>query len=71
MGTVRSIIFHGAWALWTALFGLAIPVLWLSGSPPKLVRTFSRVWARGILTMLSGIVGLKYVIWHGGYAPWS
>ena len=69
MGTVRSIIFHGAWALWTALFGLAIPILWLSGSPPKVVRMLTRVWARGILTMLSVIVGLRYEIRQGRYAP--
>ena len=69
MGTVRSIIFYIAWALWTALFGLAIPFLWLSGSPPKIVRMLSRFWARGILIMLSGIVGLKYVLWNGESAP--
>ncbi|MEH6791390.1 lysophospholipid acyltransferase family protein [Parasphingorhabdus sp.] len=69
MGTVRSIIFYIAWALWTALFGLAIPFLWLSGSPPKIIRMLSRFWARGILIMLSGIVGLKYVLWNGKSGP--
>ncbi len=69
MRTLRSIVFTGVWALWTALFGLAIPFLMLSGSPPKTVRLLSRVWARGILVMLSGIVGLKYVILNRAFAP--
>jgi 1-acyl-sn-glycerol-3-phosphate acyltransferase len=71
MRATRSIIFNGAWALWTALFGLAIPILWISGSPPKIVRMLTRIWARGILAMLSGIVGLKYVIWNPEYTPSS
>jgi 1-acyl-sn-glycerol-3-phosphate acyltransferase len=69
MRTLRSIVFTGAWALWTAFFGLAIPFLLLSGSPPKFVRMLSRVWARGILLLLSGIIGLKYRIRNREYAP--
>ena len=69
MGTLRSIIFYTAWALWTALFGLAIPFLWVSRSPPKIVRLLSRCWARGILSLLSVIVGLKYVFRDGECIP--
>ncbi len=69
MDIVRSIIFYVAWALWTGLFGLAIPLLWLIGSPAKVVRLFSRVWARGILSMLSVIVGLKYTVSPSGFVP--
>ena len=61
MTTFRSLVFYCLWGLWTALFGCAIPLLWSLGSPPKLVRTLSRIWARGILALLSSVVGLKYV----------
>src|ERR1035437_1541832 len=61
VSTLRSVVFCGLWGLWTALFGLAIPLLWGIRSPPRLVRTLSRVWARGILVLLSSIVGLRYV----------
>lgn len=61
MSTLRSVVFCGLWGLWTALFGLAIPLLWGIRSPPRLVRTLSRVWARGILVLLSSIVGLRYL----------
>lgn len=57
---LRSRLFDFAWALWTVLFGLTIPVLWLMGSPPRAVRTVSRIWARGVLAGLSLIVGLNF-----------
>jgi 1-acyl-sn-glycerol-3-phosphate acyltransferase len=58
---LRSLLFDVLWGAWTALFGLTIPLLWLLGSPPKMVRQFSRVWARGILALLTAITGVKYV----------
>jgi 1-acyl-sn-glycerol-3-phosphate acyltransferase len=61
MKTLRSLVFYSLWGLWTALFGCAIPLLWSVRSPPTLVRTLSRIWARGILALLSGVVGLKYL----------
>lgn len=54
--------FDGLWAVWTALFGLAIPVLWTMGSPPRAVRSLSRLWVRGVLLLLSGVVGLRYAL---------
>ena len=54
--------FNGLWVLWTALFGVAIPVLLSFGSPPGAVRRLSRLWVRGILLLLSGVVGLKYAL---------
>ncbi|MCI3130883.1 lysophospholipid acyltransferase family protein [Phenylobacterium aquaticum] len=50
------------WAGWTGLFGLTIPLLWLSGSPPNAIRRFSRVWARGVLALLAIVVGLRFVV---------
>ena len=37
-----------------------MPVLWIAGTPPRAVRILTRLWARGILALLSGIVGLRY-----------
>lgn len=58
---LRWLVFTGFWGLWTAIFGLLIPVLWSVRSPPATVRTLSRAWARGVLSLLSGIVGLAYI----------
>ena len=60
MSTLRSLAFGGLWGLWTALFGLAIPLVSIAGSPPAAVRTLSRVWARGVLALLAGVVGLRH-----------
>lgn len=57
---LRTLLFGGLWGLWTALFGLAIPLLSIAGSPPATVRMLSRVWARGVLFLLVGIVGLRH-----------
>ena len=62
MRALRSMAFDGLWVLWTALFGLAIPVLLSLGSPPGAVRRLTRLWVRGILLLLSGVVGLKYAL---------
>lgn len=56
----RSIAFNVLWGAWTALFGPLIPLLWIVGTPPKAVRALTRLWARGILALLSAVVGLKY-----------
>jgi 1-acyl-sn-glycerol-3-phosphate acyltransferase len=72
MSRLRSLVFGGLWGLWTALFGLAIPLVWIAGSPPATVRMLSRVWARGVLSMLVGIVGLRHRERgraHGVHAP--
>lgn len=53
------------WAGWTGLFGLTIPLLWVSGSPPMAIRRLSRVWARGVLALLAVVVGLRFVV-RGG-----
>lgn len=62
MRALRSLAFNGLWSAWTALFGLAVPLLWLAGSPPKTIRTLSRVWARGVLALLAAVVGVRYVV---------
>lgn len=60
MRALRSLAFDSLWAAWTALFGLAIPLLWLVGSPPRTVRGLSRVWARGVLAILGVIAGVRH-----------
>jgi 1-acyl-sn-glycerol-3-phosphate acyltransferase len=60
MQHVRSRLFDVFLALWTALFAPALAALWLCGSPGRGVRLASRLWARGILAGLKGIVGLTY-----------
>jgi|TARA_R110002167_G_scaffold16828_1_gene65218 1-acyl-sn-glycerol-3-phosphate acyltransferase len=60
VSTLRSLIFGALWGLWTVLFGLAIPFLWIARAKPSTVRMLSRVWARGVLSMLVGIVGLRH-----------
>lgn len=66
---LRSRSFDFAWALWTALFAPVIPLLWLTGSPPHLVRKFTRIWARGVLVELAWIVGLDFVEQGRGNVP--
>lgn len=66
---LRSRIFDFAWALWTALFAPVIPLLWLAGSPPRLVRKLTRIWARGVLVELAWIVGLNCVEQGRGHIP--
>lgn len=60
--TLRSWIFDASWAIWTGLFGLTIPIFWTLRSPPRLVRKASRVWARGVLTLLGAVAGVGYVV---------
>ena len=60
MTSLRSLVFNGLWGVWTALFGLAIPLLWMAGTPPRTVRALTRVWARGVLALLSAVVGIDY-----------
>jgi 1-acyl-sn-glycerol-3-phosphate acyltransferase len=56
----RSLVFTGLWALWTAAFSPVLLAILLAGSPEPLVRSVSRVWARGVLFGLRWIVGLTY-----------
>jgi 1-acyl-sn-glycerol-3-phosphate acyltransferase len=48
--------------MWTGMLGLAIPFLWIAGTPPRAVRVVTRLWSRGILALLSIFVGLKYQV---------
>lgn len=57
---LRSRIFDVVWALWTMLFGPAIPLLLVMGAPARVVRIFTRMWARGMLAQLAWIVGLTF-----------
>ncbi len=69
MRRLRSATFDGLWACWTALFGLAIPILAVLDSPPRTVRLLSRVWVRGVLALLAGVVGLRYGLRGGSGFP--
>ncbi|WP_341222825.1 lysophospholipid acyltransferase family protein [Loktanella salsilacus] len=57
---LKSFLFDGFLAGWTALFALGVLVFWLSGSPQKPIRAATRLWVRGILFGLKHIVGLDY-----------
>src|ERR687898_432031 len=46
---MRSKLFDLLFALWTGLFGLAVPLLWLAASPKSLIRAATRLWVRGAL----------------------
>ncbi|RDI59142.1 lysophospholipid acyltransferase family protein [Microvirga subterranea] len=57
----RSKLFDLLLAFWTALFGLAVPILWLFGSPEVPIRLATRIWVRGVLFGLKHVVGLNYM----------
>ncbi|WP_084327241.1 lysophospholipid acyltransferase family protein [Salinarimonas rosea] len=57
----RSRAFDLYLALWTGLFGLAIPIFALLGSPRPAIRAATRVWVRGAFLGLRAIVGLGHV----------
>ena len=58
---MRSKLFDLLFALWTGLFGLAVPLLWLAGSPKSLIRAATRLWVRGALFGLKHVVALRYM----------
>ncbi len=58
---VKSLLFDGFLAGWTALFSLGVPAFWLVGSPRKPIRAATRLWVRGVLFGLKHVVGLRYV----------
>lgn len=58
---MRSKLFDVLLAFWTALFGLAVPVLWLCGSPKPVIRAATRLWVHGALLGLKHVVGLRHV----------
>jgi 1-acyl-sn-glycerol-3-phosphate acyltransferase len=58
---LRSKLFDLLLALWTSLFGIAIPILWLFGSPKAAIRVATRLWVRGALLGLRYIVDLRHV----------
>lgn len=69
MPYIRSKIFDILLACWTALFVPPLIVLWMCGTPARAVRRATRVWARGILFCLRGVVGLKHVERGQGNIP--
>jgi len=58
---MRAKLFDLFLALWTALFGLAVPLLWLAGSPKSLIRAATRLWVHGALFGLKHVVGLQHM----------
>lgn len=62
MRALRSLAFNILWSGWTALFGLTIPLLWGARSPPRTVRKFSRLWARGVLVLLAVTTGIRHAV---------
>lgn len=66
---MKSHLFDGFLAGWTACFALGVPVFWLFGSPPMAIRYATRLWVHGILFGLKHIVGLNYVEKGRGLIP--
>mgnify|MGYP000262340161 CR=1 FL=1 len=58
---IRSRLFDLLLAVWTALFGLAVPALTLLRVHDRTIRAATRYWARGVLFGLKHVVGLDYV----------
>jgi 1-acyl-sn-glycerol-3-phosphate acyltransferase len=56
----RSLLFHGAFYLWTAALGiLGLPLLL---APPLWVMRFGTFWSRGALWLLERCCGLSYEV---------
>ena len=62
MQKIRSNLFAGFWTLWTAVFGVILIGVIILGSPPKLVRVCTRIWARGVIWLLKWVVGITHHI---------
>jgi 1-acyl-sn-glycerol-3-phosphate acyltransferase len=58
---IRSRLFDLLLAVWTGLFGLAIPILTLLRAGDHTIRMATRGWARGALFGLKHVVGLDHV----------
>lgn len=57
---LRSLAFDGLFALWTSLFALGIPFLWIAGRPAGPIRALTRLWVRGGIFLLRVAVGLTF-----------
>jgi 1-acyl-sn-glycerol-3-phosphate acyltransferase len=62
MQTIRSNMFAVLWTLWTAVFGLVLIGVIALGSQPKMVRSCTRLWARGVIFLLKWVVGITHQI---------
>ena len=62
MQTIRSNMFAVLWTLLTAVFGLVLIGVIALGSQPKMVRSCTRLWARGVIFLLKWIVGITHQI---------
>lgn len=58
---IRSRLFDFLLAVWSGLFGLAIPILTLLRARDYTIRKTTRCWARGVLFGLKHVVGLDHV----------
>jgi len=61
MQFIRSKLYDIAFVAWTLLLGLTVPVLWLCGSPSRVVRAVAHLWVGGMIVGLKYIVGLVHV----------
>jgi 1-acyl-sn-glycerol-3-phosphate acyltransferase len=61
LAKLKSHLFDGFFAAWTALFSIGVLAFWLAGSPQKGIRAATRLWVRGVSFGLKYIVGLRYV----------
>jgi 1-acyl-sn-glycerol-3-phosphate acyltransferase len=61
LSLLRARTFDILMAVWTSLFIPAIGVLMILGKPRAAIRSVSRVWALGLLTILRWTVGITHV----------
>jgi 1-acyl-sn-glycerol-3-phosphate acyltransferase len=59
--SIRSRLFDLLLAVWTGLFGLAVPILTLLRARDHTIRVATRYWARGVLFGLKHVVCLDHV----------
>jgi 1-acyl-sn-glycerol-3-phosphate acyltransferase len=55
-----SLLFDLFFGVWTAPFAVLVVLFWMLGRPRRPIRKATRIWARGVLIGLKGIVGLQY-----------
>jgi 1-acyl-sn-glycerol-3-phosphate acyltransferase len=54
---VKSHLFDGFLAGWTACFALGVPVFWLFGSPPRAIRSATRLLRTAVQKFATEVAG--------------
>jgi 1-acyl-sn-glycerol-3-phosphate acyltransferase len=67
MLVLRSLAFNVLFGVW--LFGLGVPALPLLVLPRRWARVIVGLWARGVMALLRGVVGLDYAVRGCAHLP--